>query len=194
MFKEDITKEELAELESKAFEGNVTIIETLDEVEKVCMQLANCSVLGFDTETRPSFKKGKQNNVALLQLSTDDHAYLFRLNKIGLPPCLLYILSSSNHKKIGVAIKDDIKTLQRVQPFAPNGFVELQTLTKDYGIKSNSLKKLAAVVLGFSISKRQQLSNWENDPLSEAQIKYAATDAWACFEIYKRLKTYGELI
>ncbi|MCK5537634.1 MAG: 3'-5' exonuclease domain-containing protein 2 [Bacteroidales bacterium] len=188
MYKEDITKEELAELENKAFEGTVFVVDTIEQVEEACLVLNNSPVLGFDTETRPSFKKGKQNHVALLQLSNQQKAYIFRLHKLGLPDCLAELLASEKQKKIGVAIRDDIKALQKLKPFTSDGFVELQTYTSDLGIKSNSLKKLAALILGFSVSKRQRLSNWESDPLTEAQIRYAATDAWVCHEIYSKLQ------
>jgi ribonuclease D len=153
----------------------------------VCDLLKNEKFLGFDTETKPSFKKGENNYVSLLQLSSADRAFLFRLNKIGLPPCLLDIMEDENIKKIGVAIKDDISALQKHALFTPNGFVDLQNIVKDFGIKSKSLKKLAGLILGFNISKRQRLSNWEKDALTEAQIKYAATDAWVCHLIYHKL-------
>jgi ribonuclease D len=187
MFNEEISEEELSKLELITFEGSVVLVEDNELMKVVCHLLKNEKFLGFDTETKPSFKKGENNYVSLLQLSSADRAFLFRLNKIGLPPCLLDIMEDENIKKIGVAIKDDISALQKHALFTPNGFVDLQNIVKDFGIKSKSLKKLAGLIIGFNISKRQRLSNWEKDALTEAQIKYAATDAWVCHLIYHKL-------
>jgi ribonuclease D len=187
MFKDSITREELTDLPLKWFEGEIQVIETPGEADKVSELLALQPVIGFDTETRPAFKKGVVNKVALLQLATPDKAFLFRVNKTGLPSSLLKILSNPRIIKPGVAIRDDIKALQSVAKFKPQGFIELQDHAKELGIQNFSLKKLAAIVLGFRISKSQQLSNWESSDLTEAQQIYAATDAWAALEIYKTL-------
>ena len=113
---------------------------------------------------------------------------LFRINKIGLPAELLKILSDPNIIKAGVAVQEDLRILRKVAEFQPAGFVDLQNIAKEFGIESKSLKKLSAIVLGFRISKRQQVTNWNAQVLSEAQKIYAATDAWVCYEIYKKLK------
>jgi ribonuclease D len=146
------------------------------------------SILGFDTETKPTFKKGVSNEVSLLQLCTSEKAFLVRLNKIGLPVQIMNILSDPAVIKAGVAIHDDIAGLQRLGKFDPDGFIDLQDYVKDFGIIDNGLKKLSANILGFQISKRQQTSNWEQDELTRAQIEYAATDAWVCHQIYTVLK------
>lgn len=187
MFKESITKEELTELPLRWFDGEIQIIEDLAQVDEVAKFLATQKVIGFDTETRPAFKKGVVNRVALLQLSTTDRAFLFRVNKMGLPKPILKILSNPRIIKPGVAIRDDIKGLQAISKFIPKGFIELQDHAKEMGIQNFSLKKLSAIVLGFRISKSQQLSNWEAPSLTDAQKIYAATDAWAALEIYKTL-------
>jgi len=184
MFKDSITKEELTDLPLKWFEGEIVIVDTYEKVKKAIKILLKETVIGFDTETKPAFKKGVFNNVALLQLSTQKQAFLFRLNEIGLPDEICRILSNPAVIKPGVAIHDDIKALQLLKSFAPAGFVELQDDAKELGITNFSLKKLTAITCGFRISKGQQLSNWEADVLSEAQKKYAATDAWAALEIY----------
>lgn len=186
-FKATVSKAEVAELPIEKFTGEVFYIDTLDNFERVIDELENEAFLGFDTETRPTFKKGKLNEVALLQLSSAKKAYLFRLNHIGLPNRLAKLLGNKNVEKIGVAIHDDISSLQKLNNFEPAGFVELQQYVKDFGIEDNGLKKLSANILGFNISKRQQTSNWEQEQLSIAQIEYAATDAWVCYEIYKTL-------
>ena len=184
MFKESITKEELTDLPLRWFDGEIIVINSLSQVEKAVKILQNETIIGFDTETKPSFKKGVNNQVALLQLSTRKHAFLFRLNKIGLPDEIIELLADPTIIKPGVAIHDDIKILRNLNDFEPAGFVELQDHAKERGIQNFSLKKLTAIACGFRISKGQQLSNWEADNLTEAQQIYAATDAWAALEIY----------
>ena len=187
MYKENITAEELAEHELSWFKGEIVLIDNLKTFYKVFPRLLKSDLLGFDTETRPTFKKGKKNSVSLIQLSTEDLACLFRINKIGIPNKLVDLLSDPAIIKAGVAVHDDVRFLKVVRKFTPEGFVDLQTLVKDFGIQSSGLKKLAAIVLGFRISKRQQVTDWEAEQLSEAQQIYAATDAWVCHQIYKKL-------
>jgi ribonuclease D len=187
MFRESITKEELKELPFKQFEGNITLIDHISQVSAAVNFLSQFKIIGFDTETRPSFKKGKMNKVALLQLSTDSHAFLFRVSMIGLPDNLKNLLQSEKIIKSGVAIRDDIKVLQELNYFDPRGFIELQDQVKDFGIQDFSLKKLAGIILGIRISKNQQLSNWEAPELTEPQLIYAATDAWVSLKVYENL-------
>ena len=187
VMKKSISNDELAELPLSSFEGVIHVIEQPEDMGSALEYLGRQSILGFDTETRPAFKKGQIYPVSLLQLSTSEQAFLFRINKIGLPAGLIKILASSKIEKVGVAIRDDIKILQRVAPFKPGGFVELQELVKNYGIESFSLKKLSAIVLGFRISKSARLTNWDVHELSEQQLIYGATDAWVSCEIYKQL-------
>lgn len=188
-FKKDISKEEINKLSLKGFEGKIIVIENHEDVLKIIDDLKKHTVLGFDTETRPAFKRGLKNKVALLQLATPDNkVYLFRTIKMGLPEELTQILSNKNIVKTGVAIHDDIIGLQELSDFSPQNFIELQSYVKNFKIERFGLKSLAAIVLNIRISKRQQTSNWENKQLTKAQIKYAATDAWVSYEIYKRLK------
>jgi ribonuclease D len=189
MFQEYITREELDELPLKVFNGEIIVVDQLNKIEPAVKCLSKEELIGFDTETKPSFKRGQINHVALLQLSAGKKAFLFRINKIGLPKPLKNLLSDPEILKVGVAIHDDIKGLQRISPFAPAGFVELQNEVKDYGINDFSLKKIAGIVLGVRISKSQQLSNWEADELTEAQQCYAATDAWISFQIFHSLSS-----
>lgn len=186
-YRESIDKDELAELPLIQFEGNITLVESKEEYMASIDYLSRQKILGFDTETKPAFKKGVVNEVALLQLSTNDKAFLFRLNKIGLPNGLKGILENPAIQKIGVAIRDDIKGLQKLNHFKPGGFVELQELVKGYGIQDFSLKKLSAIVLGYRISKSQRITNWEAPELTEAQQIYAATDAWISHRIFESL-------
>lgn len=188
MLKTSITKEEIKKLPLKKFEGKIYIVDDDNKVKAATRYLSRVKLLGFDTETKPSFKKGRQNNVALLQLSTSKRTYIFRINKIGLPNSITRILSNPKIIKSGVAIRDDIKTLQKISRFEANGFVELQDMAKELGFEVFSLKKLVAVLLHFRISKSQQLSNWEANDLTNAQEDYAATDSWASLLVYKALK------
>ena len=186
-FYKKVPKEVILELPTKAFEGEIHVIDNADAVPEAVTYLNNHKLLGFDTETRPSFKKGERHQVALLQLATNEKAYLFRLNKIGLPQEIIDILSNGNIIKTGAAIHDDIKALQSHTDFKADGFVELQTYVKDFGIEDNGLKKLTCNILGFRISKKDRLSNWEDESYSDSQKQYAATDAWVSHEIYSIL-------
>ena len=185
MYRENITVEELAEHELSWFKGEIVLIDNLKTFYEVFPRLQGSDLLGFDTETRPTFKKGKRNAVSLIQLSTGNLACLFRINKIGIPDELADVLSDPSVTKAGVAVHDDIRFLSGVRKFKPDGFIDLQTFVKDFGIQSSGLKKLVAIILGFRISKRQQVTDWEAEQLTEAQQIYAATDAWVCHQIYK---------
>jgi len=187
MYRESIDKDELAEMPLIQFEGKINLIESREGYLASINYLSQQSMLGFDTETKPAFKKGEYNEVALLQLATKDRAFLFRLNKMGLPNGLKSILENPQIQKIGVAIRDDIKSLQKLNNFIPGGFIELQDHVKDFGIQNFSLKKLSAIVLGYRISKSQRVTNWEAIELTEAQQIYAATDAWISHRIFESL-------
>jgi len=187
VFPEHITNEELDLLPPLKFEGRIMVIDNFEMLYAACQQLQKYQILGFDTETKPNFKKGKTNNVCLIQLSTIDDSYIFRLNKIGLPDELQAILASNDIKKIGVAVRDDVNQIAKLKRFVPQGFVDLQSMVSTYGISEKGLKKMAGIVLGGRISKAQRTSNWENDELSQQQLIYAATDSWACLKIWERL-------
>jgi ribonuclease D len=193
MYKENITLEELAEHELSWFKGEIVLVDNLKIFNEVFPRLLTSQLLGFDTETKPTFKKGRKNAVSLIQLSTDNLACLIRINKIGIPDELVHLLSDPSVVKAGVAVHDDIRFLSCVRQFKPEGFIDLQTMVKDFGIQSSGLKKLAAIVLGFRISKRQQVTDWEAEQLTEAQEIYAATDAWVCHQIYRKLINGAEV-
>jgi len=190
MFLPSIGKDEINILPVARFEGAINLIKSTHQVNSVFEEIQNSSVLGFDTETRPSFKKGRKNKVALLQLATDENAWLFRLDIVGLPTKILRILENPNIVKVGVAIRDDLIKIKEIQKFTPEGFIELADFVKKFDIQDNGLRKLAANILKIKISKSQQLSNWEAQEYTPSQIQYAATDAWACYEIYQQLRVY----
>jgi ribonuclease D len=188
MFVPSITKDQLRELPLFQFKGQTHVIDSAISLRAHIHKLTNQEVLGFDTETKPSFKKGKVHQVALLQLATTDEAFIFRLHPLGLQDELIHLLTNPHILKVGAAIRDDIKLLQKVRPFHANGFLELQDYVKKFGIENSGLSSLAGIIMNSRISKSQQLSNWESETLTEAQMLYAATDAWACREIYLKLK------
>ena len=189
MYISSISPEELQSLEYACFTGNVGVIDSVGaEFNRAVNYLRSQKVIGFDTETRPCFSQDQPRyGVALLQLSGPEKAFLFRINKIGMHRRLCNLLSNDRIVKVGAAVTDDIRGLQKYRDFSPRSFVDLQRIVGDYGIKDKSVKKMTAIILGFRISKTQQLSNWEAETLSESQIRYAATDAWVCREMYLKL-------
>ena len=186
--KNTITKAEIAQLPKVLFEGRVFVVYTEADTDKAVEYLKTQSIVGVDTETRPSFKRGMTHKVALLQIATQDTCFLFRLNRIGMPESLQNFLADDT-LKIGLSLKDDFMMLRRRKDVSAEAgnWIELQDYVGRFGIDDRSLQKIFANLFGRKISKSQRLSNWEAETLSEAQIRYAATDAWACVEIYNCL-------
>mgnify|MGYP002620743272 CR=1 FL=1 len=180
-------KQLIAHLPMAQFEGRIIVILTSGETEKAVNYLLSQPILGFDTETRPSFKRGRQHRVALLQVSTPDTCFLFRLNHTGLTPALKRLLEDRTVLKVGLSWHDDLISLRRLGEFTTGDFIDIQSIVGSVGIEDLSLQKLYANLFGGKISKRQQLSNWEADILDDRQKLYAATDAWACIMIYNEL-------
>ena len=189
MYIETITPEILDKLEYASFPGKIFVIDSVGaEFNRAIAYLRSQKVIGFDTETRPCFGPNQPRyGVALLQLSGPEKAYLFRINNLGMHRRLCNLLADKRIIKVGAAIHDDIRGLQKIREFEPDSFVDLQKIVCEYGIRDKSVKKMTAIILGFRISKTQQLSNWEAETLSESQCKYAATDAWVCREMYLKL-------
>lgn len=189
MYKISITPEEIESLEMKYFPGEIIVIDHQGRgFRKALEYLKGQQVIGFDTESRPNFSPQHHHyGVSLLQLSGPEKAFLFRIKKLSMYKKLFKLLASEEIIKVGAAVHDDIRGLQRYSEFEPKSFVDLQKIGWEYGIKDKSVKKMSAIILGIRISKTQQLSNWEADELSEAQQRYAATDAWVCREMYLRL-------
>ncbi len=184
-FQPKISKEEVATLPLVSFGGEIVVVDTPEKLVSACEIIGVQRVVGFDTESRPAFKKGVVNRIALLQIATEERCFLFRLNKTGLPKQLLKVLENKHITKVGLSVAGDIRELLTLNKFRPGGFVDLQKIAPERGIEDMSLTKIAAIVLGGRISKSQRLSNWEAPELTSAQQTYAATDAWACLEIYK---------
>ena len=172
------------------FDGRIVIVDTPEKLQKACDHLMTCGVIGFDTETRPSFKAGVSYNVSLVQLSTDDVCYLVRLCSVRMERPLLHLLESKEVLKVGVDVVGDVRNLNKLRHFRAGGFVELQREVEPFGIEDKSLRKMAAIILGVGVSKAQRLSNWEAREMTSAQLRYAATDAWVCLKMYRAL--FGE--
>lgn len=189
MYIESISPAELEKLDFASFPGKIHVIDAVgSEFNRAIAYLRSQKIIGFDTETRPCFGPNQPRyNVSLLQLSGPNKAFLFRLKNMGMHRRLCSLLADRKIIKVGAAIHDDIRGLQKLRDFNADGFVDLQKIVADYGIRDKSVKKMSAIILGFRISKTQQLSNWEAEQLSESQCKYAATDAWVCREMYIKL-------
>ena len=189
-FQPTISKEEIRKLPLIVFQGTTHIIDTSEKATEAIEKLNKEKLIGFDTETKPVFKKGITHKIALVQLSTEKDAYLFRINKIGFPQALISLLENENILKIGADINLDIRGLKKIKPFTPAGFMDIQTMAQSAGITDLSLRKLTAIILKRRLSKRQQLSNWEKEELTLGQQHYAATDACTCLRMYKILNQY----
>lgn len=188
-------KKLISKLPCVVFEGTTIVVVSAQEAKKAVDFLLKQQVLGLDTETRPSFRKGKQNIVSLLQVATKNICFLFRLNLIGLSPDVKRLLEDTTVPKVGLSLHDDVLSLHKRGDFTPGSFIDLQDHMKELGIDDKSLQKLYANIFGQKISKAQQLSNWEADVLNDKQKSYAATDAWACvmlYEEYLRLQSTGD--
>lgn len=188
-------KEAIHELPQVLFTGRIIVITSEKKAEKAVDFLLKQSILGVDTETRPVFRKGQSYKVSLLQVATHDTCFLFRLNILGITPSIKRLLENTETKMIGLSWHDDLLALHKRSDFKKGNFIDLQDIIGDLGIKDLSLQKLYANLFRQKISKRQRLTNWNNETLSEKQKQYAATDAWACIQLYEeimRLKESGD--
>ena len=188
-------KKSIAQLPTVTFPGKTVVVMSESEAEKAVHFLLSQDILGVDTETRPSFKKGESHMVSLLQVSTSDVCFLFRLNHIGITPAILRLLENKVVPMVGLSLHDDMLSLHKRVAFTPGYFIDLQDLVGELGIEDLSLQKLYANLFHQKISKRQRLTNWDSDVLNDKQKAYAALDAWACINLYKeilRLKQSGD--
>jgi ribonuclease D len=188
MYQNEISKEEVATLELIQYEGPIRVIDSMETFDEEIEQIEQEQILGFDTETRPSFKKGKVYPTSLIQISSLEKAWILRVNRFGYPKRLLELLSGEIPLKIGLGLQDDLRKLRADFQFEALGFLDLQSYVEAFRIDEKGLKKISGIVLNRRISKSQQVSNWDADVLSEAQLRYAATDAWICLMIYNSLR------
>ncbi|MDH6312160.1 ribonuclease D [Parabacteroides sp. PFB2-10] len=184
-----ISKDEIAALEVEEFSGRIILITNESDCDKAVGYLQHFDMVGFDTETRPSFRKGQRYMISLMQISTEDACFLFRLNTIGIPPSLENFLKSEDILKIGLSLRDDFGAIRKRTTVTPMRFLDLQNYVGQFGIEEASLQKIYAILFGKKISKGQRLTNWDAEILTEPQQKYAALDAWACLKIYKKLNS-----
>jgi len=192
-FPKKITKEEILQLPEFRFEGKVHVISNEADIKDATTVLAREKILGFDTETKPAFRKGQYFPTALVQFATQEEAFLFRINHLG-PHYRIYdLMEDVSITKIGVALRDDLVDLNKIRRFEPDGFIDLNEVVKDLEFENMGARNLTGMILGKRINKAQQTSNWENEELTKAQIHYAATDAWVCREIYQVLSNKGYL-
>lgn len=182
-----ISKEQLSGLPTVEFPGAITVLENIPDAQEALRYLRTCQAVGFDTETKPNFRKGQTNTVSLIQISTLDHSFLFRLNKLGFFDELREFMECEDVVKVGLSLRDDFHVLHRLAPFEPANFVDLQNVVKTFHIADSSLQKIYGIIFNGRISKSQRLSNWEAAQLSPGQLIYASIDAWACLRIYKHL-------
>lgn len=190
-----LDKEYIKDLPLVSFPGKIITVNSEREADKAVHFLLSKDILGVDTETRPSFKKGQQHKVSLLQVATEDVCFLFRLNYIGMVTSVISLLSNTDVPMVGLSWHDDLAALQKRMEFKPGLFIDIQDIIGDIGIEDKSLQKLYANIFKQKISKRQRLTNWDADVLSDKQMSYAATDAWACVRLYKeilKLKETGD--
>ena len=187
MQKYEITKAEVNEYPLWHYEGKIVVIDSEENLDDAVEMLSAAKEIGIDTETKPTFAKGEQNTTALLQMALPNVVYIFRLNKVGMPSGVAKVLEDPKILKIGIATKDDKRELYRDFGCQPQNVLDLNKYVKPLGFISIGARKLTALVLGKRISKSQQTSNWEAKKLSHRQILYAATDAWICLEIHRKL-------
>ncbi len=193
ILKTKITKSEINNLPLGKFEGEIIVVDKRDKIPDAIKEIKLESIIGVDTETRPTFKKGALNKTALIQIATEKKVYLFRLNKVGFSLLLADIFENEKIQKIGIAILQDMKELSdQFKPFKHCNVIDLNILCKTLNFENIGARNLTAILLGFRISKRQQTSNWEANTLNENQLRYAATDAWVAREIYLTLDRSNE--
>jgi ribonuclease D len=188
MFASNISKDDINLLPLDKYEGPIVLVDRPDQLKGAFERINKEKFVGFDTETKPVFVKGETNEVSLLQIALPDAVYLIRIHQTGLGDEIIGFFENDHIQKLGVGLRDDLIFLRRIKEFTPAGFVELNELVNKINIEANGLRKLTAIILGFRISKNAQVSNWEAPILNEKQIIYAATDAWVCSEMFKKLR------
>ena len=188
MFASNISKDDINLLPLDKYEGPIVLVDRPDQLKGAFERINKEKFVGFDTETKPVFVKGETNEVSLLQIALPDAVYLIRIHQTGFGDEIIGFFENDHIQKLGVGLRDDLIFLRRIKEFTPAGFVELNELVNKINIEAHGLRKLTAIILGFRISKNAQVSNWEAPILNEKQIIYAATDAWVCLEMFKKLR------
>ncbi len=193
MFEKRITKQDINDLPLFKYEGKTVIAADEKQIDKAIFEIEKHDLVGLDTETKPTFKKGQFNHVALIQIAVPEKVYLLRIHRVGITNTLANFFSNDKIIKVGIALDDDLIALNKRRRFNPGGFLDLNKIAPTLGIENIGARNLSALLLNFRISKNQQVSNWENPILTQHQIKYAASDAWICLEMYNKLNYWGYL-
>ncbi len=191
MIKTSITKEEITHLPLIKFSGKIILKNGDNDIDAIMEEMYAAKMVGFDTETKPTFRKGQINPIALLQFALNGKSFIFRVHKTGVPQELVDFLSDPAIAKIGVALDDDFVQLRRQVDFEPQNIVDLNKLAPQLGVENIGVRNLSGIFLGGRVSKNQQTSNWENPELTKSQLNYAATDAWVCLKIYQKMQHLG---
>lgn len=191
MFEKEITKDQVNNLPLQRYQGKVVVVSNVEQLTSALDELNKAAVIGFDTESKPTFYKGQYNPVAMIQMAIPGKVFLIRISLTGFTQSLRDIFSNKRIVKTGISIRDDLKDLQRLAPFTPENVVDLNDIASEIGVMNIGVRSLAGIFLGIRISKSQQTSNWERETLSDSQVAYAATDAWVCLEIYQKLEDKG---
>ncbi len=191
MFPLSISKDEVMDFPLRHYEGKVVLAASEERIEAAMAEIRSSKVVGFDTEAKPTFVKGQIRNIGLIQIATAEKVFLLRTHKIGIIDSLHQFLEDDDILKVGIGLTDDYNLLNRLRPFEPKGFEDLNDTLTELGAESIGARNLAAMILEIRISKSAQTSNWEMDQLTKKQIDYAATDAWICLEIYNKLQNWG---
>lgn len=191
MFPLSITKKEVMDFPLRHYPGKIVVAASEEQIQRAIQEINNSTVVGFDTEAKPTFVKGQIRNIGLIQVATDNKVFLLRIHKVGVLDCIHELLENENILKVGIGLKDDYNLLDRLRPLTPQGFLDLNDTMTELGAESIGARNLAAMILEIRISKSAQTSNWELEELSQKQLHYAATDAWICLEIYKKLEGWG---
>lgn len=191
MFVKQISKDELNELPLLKYEGKVEVINSPAHLTRAIEEIRTFKIIGFDTESKPTFRKGEYNYVSLIQLAIPEKVFLVRVNLTGFSNALKQFFGDKQYQKIGISIHDDIKDLQKLGHFHPQSVIDLNTIAKTLEVQHAGVRNLTAIFLQGRVSKAQQTTNWEREILNEKQIRYAATDAWVCLEIYNKLQYWG---
>ena len=191
MFDKIITKEQVNELPLQRYEGKIVVVSNAEQLASALEELKKAKVIGFDTESKPTFHKGQYNPVAMIQMAIPGKVFLIRIHLTGFTKGLQELFENKEVVKAGISIRDDMKDLQRLATFSPENVVDLNDLAAAIGVVNIGVRSLSGIFLGIRISKGQQTSNWEKETLSEGQMAYAATDAWVCLEIYRTLDEKG---
>ena len=186
-------REEIARLAIREYEGTIRLVASAQDLERAIQVIRGEQVVGLDTETKPTFRKGQFYLPCLVQIATASVVYLFQLKRMEFSGTLVEVLENPALIKAGIGLANDFSKLKRVFPFEPQNIIDLSLVAQQHGIQQSGVRNLAGQLLGFRVTKRSATSNWARPRLTPKQIVYAATDAWVCRELFLRFQQLGFL-